>query len=479
MRARGAVEAAATGYEAVESAAGHYISCWRNRPDGLPPVVLELFARAVNGCLLTLGSAYNKQLAGVRATLTGDETTLDELDEETRRWVEDGLAKNREWLEDNGSSLGPRIPNLGAGGDDRSWIPQGLGYDPLTGTLLQGYYTKDEEGHGKDSYLALIDEATGRETGEVKLGGAVDDRGAPLPGGHPTHAGGVTVDGDTVYVADNGRLYTYSLEAIRSAGPGETVPQTGKPQLGLQGGSYSAMKDGRLYLGDHEKDTLHVYERAGGEWVQVDTITTPPNVQGVLVRDDEIVYSASTGRHEAHSQLYVGGFDGSYGDPYLLPSMSQGVVEVDGELVVTYESGAEEFDHAIAHTGELWWREDAELWANPHMTRTPLSELGLSDGQEFEVEPATLSAAAGELAGPSGDLKRAGADLDGVRVPGHLLGEVPAAASLSLEVEKLVGAAADGAVPVRAPSQQPPSCCAPAPATTPARTGRWTGGCGG
>lgn len=447
VRAHWALDAAAGAYEAAETNAEHYIGCWRNRPTGWPAVIEELFARLVNACLIAVAKSYNQQLAGIRAVLTGDEVTLNELDEETRKWVKDGEAKNQEWLEGNDSSLGPRIPNIGASDDSRGWIPQGLGYDPESGTLLQGYYVKGPDGKtGLESYLAVVDEVTGRELGEVRLGEPVNARGEPLPGGKPTHAGGVTVDGDKVYVADNGKLFTYSLDAIRSAGRGATVPAASVQEDGISGGSYSAIKGGRLYLGDHERDTLHVYEKRDGQWQEVDTLPTPPKVQGVLVRDDEIVYSASSGRHEENSRLYVGGFDGGYGEPYDLPSMSQGVVEVDGQLVVTYESGAEHFDHAIDSTGWLWWKEDEELWGNPFMTRTPLSELGLGGaGEEFEVEPGTLRTAAGELGAPAGDLRAIGAELDGVHVPGHLLGEVPGAAPTARTVVKLVGAAADSA----------------------------------
>lgn len=62
--------------------ADHYIGYWRNRPSGLPPVVEELYARVINARLLSVGSTYNQQLAGVEAVLTGDDVDLDSL---TRR----------------------------------------------------------------------------------------------------------------------------------------------------------------------------------------------------------------------------------------------------------------------------------------------------------------------------------------------------------------------------------------------------------
>ena len=208
----------------------------------------------VNARLLSVGSSYNQQLAGVEAVLRGEDVDLDDLDDETRKWVEEGMAKNEEWLEGNASQPRAVIPNTAATGDGRGWIPQGLGYDPATGTLLQSYYTKDAR-HGDASYLALIDEATGAEVGEVTLGDThLDADGNPVSGGGPTHAGGVSVRGDDVYVVDNGEVYTYSLAALQAASHGETVPQKAPPQTGLDGGSYSAVKGGKLYLGDHEKD---------------------------------------------------------------------------------------------------------------------------------------------------------------------------------------------------------------------------------
>ncbi|MBA3781670.1 MAG: hypothetical protein H0X12_07440 [Nocardioides sp.] len=93
-RARGALETSASAYDLAVDNADYYIGFWRNRPT-LPPVIEELFARVVNARLLSVGVAYNGQLAGVSAVLTGEDVDLDELDEDTREWVEKGLAKKR------------------------------------------------------------------------------------------------------------------------------------------------------------------------------------------------------------------------------------------------------------------------------------------------------------------------------------------------------------------------------------------------
>ncbi|WP_248581171.1 hypothetical protein [Nocardioides sp. InS609-2] len=288
--------------------------------------------------------------------------------------------------------------------------------------------------------MALIDEATGREIGDVKLGSDyLDSRGIPETTGQPTHAGGVTVDGDNVYVTDKGTMYTYSLRALRGAGPGETVPQSAPAQKGLDGGSYSAMKDGKLYLGDHGASTMHIYEKnSSGGWDKIDTVKTPDECQGVLVRDGEYVFSSSYGRDNDSSLIVQNRYDETDGsDSYTLPNMSQGVVEVDGELVVTYESGAEEYDHMEGNFGWLWGVDDEDsLWANPYMTRTPLSELGLTE--DFEVEPATLEKAAHNLDSPASTLASAASILDSVLVQAHLFGEVPKAAGVSKAVNQLV-----------------------------------------
>lgn len=434
VRVRGALEAAAGAYERVEGDADYYISFWRNRPTALPGIVEEIFEQLVMARLLALGVAYNAQLAAIKSVIVGGEADLDDLDEETRKWVEEGIAKNKKWLAESGGGLGPLIPNTAATGDDRGLIPQGLGYDPDSGMLVQGYYTKAGE-----SYVALIDPVTGQEIGEAELGGYTRP-GEQSEG--PTHAGGVTVVGDSVYVVDNGEVYTYSLKALRNATPGTPVTQTYPPQKELNGGSYSAYHDGLLYLGDHEKDKLYVYKPdADGIWRQIDSVDTPANCQGVLVRNGEFVFSASSGRHENHSQLYVQDFDGNRSQPYDLPSMSQGVVEVDGNLVVTYESGAEEFDHARVGNSGWWWGSDdyRDLWANRFMSEIPLSELSLSG--DISVDPDKLRDTAAELATPADELKSVSADVGALDVPADIFGQVPQAAGLSTALSRLADSA--------------------------------------
>ncbi|PKH40649.1 hypothetical protein SAMN05192575_105267 [Nocardioides alpinus] len=428
-----AVATAEDAYTWCDDTATYFIRHWRSRPAGLPPVVEELFARLVNGLLLATGTTYNARLAGVTAVLTGDDEDLDELSDEARAWVEQGLARNQEWLDDYGSTLGPRIPSIGAWGDGRGRIPQGLGYDPRTGLLLQGFYDQDD---GDPSVMALIDEVTGEKVGEVKLGGVTP--GAlgqeDVDHGTPGHAGGVTVDGDTVYVTDKGKVYTYSLSDMRDSGPGATV-QPQSVQTVDNGGSYSAMKDGLLYLGtftEKSEGTLHVYQPDGrGGWVEMPdrAVTTPPRCQGVIVRNGEYVFSTSFGR-DNESALVVQDHDGSR-ESYAFPNMSEGLVEVDGNVLVTYESGATKYGG-----------DEDDLWPTPNLTSTPLSGLGLSG--EFFIGPESLVLVAAELEGPGRRMTRTSHDVAAVRLSAGDLGKVPQAPDFAQAVRRLVASIGDG-----------------------------------
>lgn len=417
--------------------ADYFIGFWRRRPAGLPDVVEELFARLVNGLLLATGTTYNERLAVVSAMVTGDETALDELSDEAREWVEEGIARNQEWLDDYGSELGPPIPSIGAWGDGRGLIPQGLGYDPATGLLLQGYYDHDE---GDPSVLALIDQLTGEKVGEVNLGGVPLDQSGlkDVDHGTPGHAGGVSVQGNNVYVTDyvdgQAKVYTYSLSDMRSAGRGETVqPQT--VQTLPHGGSYSAVRNGLLYLGtfnETQEGTLHVYRPDGkGGWTEMPerAVSTPPQCQGVIVRDGEYVFSTSWGRGN-ESSLVVQDHDGSR-ETYTFPNMSEGVVEVDGNVLVTYESGATEYSV-----------DDDDLWPNKTMTSTPLAGLGLTG--ELVIGPESLQLTAAELETTGNRMRNASEDTAAVQLPGTAFGQVPQAPDLAKTLRRVITSITDG-----------------------------------
>jgi Excreted virulence factor EspC, type VII ESX diderm len=445
-RARDALDVSGAAYDIAVSNADFYISFWRNRPSDLIPIFEQMLAMVVRVRLVEVAANYSQQLTGIAGVLTGQDVDLDALDEETRAWVEQGLEKNKEWAKESGSTFGPMIPNTAALGDDRGLTPQGLGYDPRTGTYVMSYYP-DEDHHGPAT-LALVDSVTGREIGDVDLAG-IRDPATERTGKGPSHAGGVSVQGDDVIVVDKGRVYTYSMSDIRAKRSGHAVGAISVQSVPA-GGSYSAVRDGNLYLGDYKANTLHVYEKdRTGSWVPVrdasgraEVHETPDKTQGVVVRDGEFVFSASPNRFKEGTLVSQDRTTGERSDPYSLPNMSEGVVEVDGQLVTTYESTALQYDDDGSPVGWIpMVPDDDNLWANPYLTMTPLSALGLSG--DFEVQPGTLREASHALDGPSGQLATASSAVAGVRVRAHAFGEVPGAAKLASALTALLEAASD------------------------------------
>lgn len=429
-------------YDETCTAADQSIAFWRNRTPGMPVILENLLAALVSAQLAGIGRTYDAQLAAATAVLTGDADglDLDALDGDTRAWVERGLDKTEDWLDEYGSTQGPLIPNTQATGDDRGLTPQGLGYDPASGMLLQTYY-KD----GEPSVLSVIDPRTGQEVNEVVLTAGL---GKDEPLGH---AGGVTIDRDNVHVSSGNSIYTYSMDAITGAPSGTPINPASTQGLGQDAdgndvnASYTSFHDGKLYVGDFDDNTLRVYDKGpDGSWVpgSPPAYSTPPQTQGVVVRDDGFIYSTSEGRTNSSTMVVQhghGDYDEGSASSYEFPNMAEGIVEVDGQLIATYESGSEEYQHAKSSDflDRLFGgNDDDELWASPFMTQTPLSALGLSSegAAELEAEPQSLTKAAAALGDPASTLKKQAGIVEGVTVPSHLLGDVPSAGAFSSAV---------------------------------------------
>ena len=303
---------------------------------------------------------------------------LDCFPRRTRRWVYRGVNRTSRWTRKLGGRVGPVIPNTLATGGGDDWTPQGLGYDPETHLLAQSYYSHD---HG--SALVLVDPKTGQVAGEVALAGYKGKAG-------PGHAGGVAIDGDDVWVCKGargaGRLYRYSLSAIRAAEKGAEVEPIEAPAK-VAAGSYCRLRGNRLYLGGFGNQTLFAYEKGeNGEWdfsEPVISTTTPPKVQGVVVRPDEYVFSSSFGRHRP-STIFIcerkpDGGVGAVRRKFKFPNMAEAIVEVSGELIATYESGASPYSRPSAYGFGLL---TGRMWASTHMTCTPIASLGLAPDPE-------------------------------------------------------------------------------------------------
>ncbi|MFT4188668.1 MAG: hypothetical protein QM621_08815 [Aeromicrobium sp.] len=292
-------------------------------------------------------------------------------------WRRRGERRTDAWTRRTGSRVGPPIPNTLAAGDDRGLTPQGLALDPASGNLVQSYYGYNARRQSVAA-LSLIDEESGEQITEVRLGRYTPPDDAPPSREDakayrrtPRHAGGVVVDGDEVLVTDRGRVFTYSLATIRAAAAGDTVGQS-RPSRPCQGGSYAALDRDTLYLGDFTESLLYVYHRTKDSWQRAEDepLPAPKNAQGLVVREEEFVFTTSFGRHNRGRLVVVRRADRKKLLVYRLPNMAEGVVALGDELITTYESGAQ-------HYATRQWRLRRSLWAGATMTRTPLSELGL------------------------------------------------------------------------------------------------------
>ncbi|KGN42337.1 type VII secretion target [Knoellia aerolata] len=458
-RLQTALTTGAHAYDAMEDHATTAIGHWRDRPSGLNPVVEELLALLVHARLVSVSATYSARLATVAAFAAGEKIDRDELDADTLEWLANGMDRTADWLKEHGGGLGPLIPNLGLSGDTRGLTPQGLGIDPTTGWIIQTSYSKDGD---QPSTLSMVDPSTGKEMVDVELGGwtGQDSAGDDVDLPTPDHAGGVASDGTYTYVTSSGNpshVFTYLSSDLRDGGSGPVQPIGPPTQLPDGAGAYGTVKDGALYVGTHVGDIgrggnaydgadddgrLYRYTPDGhGGWTQDTTfgggagyVHTPPQAQGVVVRDGEYVFSTSLGRDRAGRLITQDRQDdepgnGDRGDAYELPHMSEGIIELDGEIVATYESGAD----AYGPDGS----DDDDLWANPYMTRTSLEALGLSE--DIEVSPESLRGAATDFDAAARPLAAAANLVGRVTVSASSFGEVPSATTLATALNDQLG----------------------------------------
>lgn len=387
-RAALALRAVEQSYRDMEHAASGIIDVWRRtKASATDALSLLMLRAAVLGSLDRARRAHATRVAQATEFMVDDPLTADQ-----EEWLENGLLRSlRHDLEDP-TDLGPIIPGTLATGDDDGFTPQGLGYDKDSGYLVQTSYTDGR------AQLSLIDPETGTVVQTVDLG-----RGGPgdTP---PDHAGGVAVHHGTVYVMSSDsppRMFSYSLSDIERAGPGSTVDVLAPPRE-VAAGAYSTIHGNTLYVGSHDPHgpgELYTYtwdpDRRSWE-DRRGPFPTPPEGQGVVVRDGTIIFSSSLGRDNGSTLTSyrlddVLGAEGgdSLGDPLAtveLPNMSEGIAALPEGLLTTFESGAEKYVDPRSASLE-------DLWAAMNMTVTPYSELGLGGGT-IDVEPVTLTQAA-------------------------------------------------------------------------------------
>ncbi|MFC7485837.1 hypothetical protein ACOCJ7_04855 [Knoellia sp. CPCC 206453] len=458
-RIQTALSTGASEYDSMAGDADVAIGYWRDRPAGLNPVVEDLLALGVHLKLVGVSAQYNARLRAVASFASGETIDLDELDAETKKWLAAGMDKTAEWLKKHGNGLGPLIPNLGLSGDKRGLIPQGLGIDPDTGWIIQTSYSKDGD---QNSVLSMIDPVTGQEMTETELGGyqGEDSEGDEVNIPTPDHAGGVSSHGDYTYVTSSGNpsyLLKYLTSDLKDGGK-KTADPVGEPtRLPDGAGAYATIKDGELYVGTHQgtigsgggeydgdddDGKLYHYTSDGNGGWNADPdfgggagyVHTPPQAQGVVVRDGEYVFSASLGRDKTGRLITQDRQDdesgnGERGPIHELPYMSEGIIELNGEIIATYESGADHYGPDGS--------DDDELWMNPFMTRTSLAELGLSE--DVDVSPETLRGAATDLDTAARPLTGAANLVGGITVTAGNFGQVAAATTLTTALNQQLG----------------------------------------
>lgn len=295
----------------------------------------------------------------------------------------DGAARSSRislppFLDDLFGPRGPRLIHLKDG-----WTPQGQGYDAGRGELLTTYYK--DAGDDAGVLLSFQDKQTGRESRHVRLGGK---DGVPAP----SHGGGVSTDGEFVYVADTDRIYVYSREAILKAEASraeveplhttKVPPDTVDPVTGIElisNGSFMTVKDGQAYVGAYSKNgdgkvgavwRYDVDPRTGSliEGSRQGPIRAPDRAQGMAVVDGALLFT--TGDHKLMYQPFdAQTFEADIGrrvdigngriDPYV-----QGFNIIDGEVWVTYESGSDKYKDKVLNPRE-------------HIQRIPLDRLNL------------------------------------------------------------------------------------------------------
>ncbi len=335
------------------------------------------------------------------------------------------------------SEDGPVIPGLG-----EELIPQGLSYAKDQDWLLSVYYLDDK----RPSTLTVVDASTEKLVKSVLL---YHEDGLPYNG----HAGGIAVSGEHVWIASEMSLYQLKLEDLVQANDNDHVYFINQIPLPVQA-AYNVVHDGVMWVGefyeanDYPTNPEHHLENRDGEmyyaWMvgfpldpETDGIdeaywegpgheadpayivSTREKVQGVTFVDGELIVSTSYGRanasylyryhtpleDEPHTTVEMNEreipvwFLDSKQEPEenshlrIIP-MSEGLIHVDNQLYVTFESGANKYRFTTTYVIDRMLKIDLAAWAGlpPHV------EMLL---EEDEAAPAEREGPLGEMVEPA------------------------------------------------------------------------------
>lgn len=251
-------------------------------------------------------------------------------------------------------------------GTGTSWVPQGLAFDPAHRWILTSYYdgTEGVPASDKEPSRIVVTTLRGDLVKTLRINTADVDRGG--------HAGGLAVGRGRLYIAstEHGpRVTSIDLGAIARTRDAGTLPES--PTYDVDAASYAAFHDGRLYMGDFEKDTMYSYVVArNGAPIPATrkTYSTPTLVQGAAVTDRSFVFSRSYGRTRMSYLTTQDRRTGARRDAGL-PNMAEGITwaprggrSAPTDLYVLFESGSAAYGDASSGgaatcvTTHLWHR---------------------------------------------------------------------------------------------------------------------------
>ena len=189
------------------------------------------------------------------------------------------------------------------------------------------------------------------------------------------HAGGISMNEDTVYIANGSRLYFFSLSALLDANEGDTV-EIGEGVAVNNSASFCYADEKYVYVGEFHDGgkyvTEHPYETAEGTHCAIvcrythDNLENPDKiysirdkVQGIcFTPDGKVVLSTSYGLKDSHYYVYneadakdsgktLDGAPVYYLEDCLRdikgPAMAEGLDYLDGRIITLTESASDKY----------------------------------------------------------------------------------------------------------------------------------------
>lgn len=318
------------------------------------------------------------------------------------------------------SEDGPIIPGL-----KQDLVPQGLGYYKDKNWILAVNYMDD----GRPGTLSVLDEASGGLLKSVIL---MNEDGSPYTG----HAGGVAVSPGYVWIASEEYLHQIKLEDLIAAEDNGEIQFIDSVPVPVHA-AFNYYADGVLWVGEfYEKasyptDPSHHMTNRTGEtyyaWMAGYTLdqttgsissedwnpgsmtpatpdmvlSIPGKVQGAVVREDGVILSTSWGRGNdsllywynnqlqeiAHSAAAINGrevpvwfldaqAERQHNSRLSIVPMSEGIVDVGGELYVQLESGATKYRYTTTYIMDRMIKINLNRWAKYGLEEEPPVEPG-------------------------------------------------------------------------------------------------------